>query len=293
VGLVLLALLIATVLYSTTPPDSPAYLNVALTRTYWFVARWNWYEQFGLIAPIAILAAIGLRRTGPSQRTGRTLARTGAVAGTVAIGVAVLFARANAPNYLVARLQPLRIFQIIYILMILALGAALGEKFLQSKPSRWIVIFALLAVIMMFAQRQTFPHSPHLELPWNKTNNGWQLAFEWISANTPVDALFALDAHYVTQPGEDAQTFRAIAERSALADYSKDGGEASITPALTAAWATGQAAQTDLNTASDASRITILRPLGVSWIVLPNTAATSFPCDYSDEAAKVCRLPLQ
>jgi hypothetical protein len=292
VGLVLLALLIATVLYSTTPPDSPAYLHVALTRTYWFVARWSWYEQFGLVAPIAILAAIGLQRTGPSHTPGRALARTGAVAGTVAIGVAVLFARADAPNYLVARLQPLRIFQVIYILMILAVGAALGEKFLQRRPSRWIVTFALLAIVMLGAQRQTFPHSPHLELPWSKTNNGWQRAFEWISTHTPVDALFALDAHYVTQPGEDAQTFRAIAERSALADYSKDGGEASITPALTAAWATGQAAQTGLNTASDASRITVLRPLGVSWIVLPDTAATSFLCDYSDEAVKVCRLPL-
>jgi hypothetical protein len=291
-GLGLLALLLAMVLYNATPPDSSAYHNVALTRTYWFIARWQWYEQFGLAAPVAILAAIGLRRTGISHPAGRALARTGAVAGAVAMGVALLFARTNAPNYLVARLQPLRIFQILYILMILALGAALGERFLQRKPFRWIVTFALLGAIMLFAQRQTFPGSAHLELPGSKTDNGWQRAFEWISTHTPDDALFALDAHYVTQPGEDAQTFRAISERSALADYSKDGGEAAITPALTAAWATGQTAQTDLNTASDASRITALRPLGVGWIVLPGTAATGFRCDYSDAAAKVCRLPL-
>ena len=71
-------------------------------------------------------------------------------------------------------------------------------------------------------------------------------AFLWIRGNTPKDALFALDADYINAPGEDAQSFRAIAERSALPDYSKDGGEASIAPDLTAAWSIGQAAQRGL-----------------------------------------------
>jgi hypothetical protein len=144
---------------------------------------------------------------------------------------------------------------------------------------------------MVLADRQTFPRSAHLELPWRQTGNSWQRAFEWISRNTPVDALFALDAHYVTQPGEDAQTFRAIAERSALADYSKDGGETSISPGLTAAWSIGQTAQTGLNSASDAQRVAKLRPLGVGWIVLPASATTAFACDFADDAVKVCRLP--
>ena len=53
-----------------------------------------------------------------------------------------------------------------------------------------------------------------------------------------------LDSHYITSPGEDAQSFRAIAERSAMPDYSKDGGEASIMPGLTSAWMSGVVAQT-------------------------------------------------
>jgi hypothetical protein len=287
----ILAVLVAALLYRNAQPETAAYLQVALTRTYWFVAHWQWYEQFGLLAPWAILIIIGLRSNATTSAQARALARTGALAASVSIIVSLLFARTPAPTYMVARLQPLRIFQIVYILMILAIGAFLGEKLLQRKPLRWAVTYTLLAAIMVLAERQTFPRSDHLELPWQQPRNGWQRAFIWIATNTSVDALFALDAHYVTQPGEDAQTFRSMAERSALADYSKDGGEASITPSLTAAWFIGQTAQTDLNTASDATRIARLQPLGVDWIILPQAANTSFACDYNDEAVKVCRLP--
>jgi hypothetical protein len=191
----------------------------------------------------------------------------------------------------IARLQPLRNFQLIYILMILAIGAFVGDKLLHRKIRRWITTFAALALVMVYAERCTFPASAHFELPGREPINSWERAFEWIRVSTPVDALFALDANYVTHPGEDAQTFRSIAERSAVADYSKDGGEASITPALTTLWSTGQAAQTGLSTTTDARRIATLQPLGVSWIVLPSGATTRFTCSYTDETVKVCRLP--
>jgi hypothetical protein len=288
-----LAFLTATLLYKTAPFEGTDYVRVALTRDYWFVARWHWYEQFGLAAPLAILAAIGLRPSYAASRAARGLALAGTVAGAVAIIVASIFARTNGSTYLVARLQPLRIFQLVYILMILAVGAFLGEILLQRRAHRWIATFAVLALIMLCAERYTFPRSAHFESPGREPRNGWERAFEWIRVSTPVEALFALDANYVSQPGEDAQTFRAVAERSAIADYSKDGGEASITPSLTALWFTGQAAQTGLNTETDAKRIATLRPLGVSWVVLPTGASTGFTCGYTDEAVKVCRLPAQ
>ncbi len=291
IGLGLFAILLAAVIYKAAAPEPAAYLSVALTRTYWFVASWHTYEQFGLAAPIAILAVIGFRRRNQTSAAAIGLACTGAVAGTIGCIVAVLFARVDSPTYMVARLQPLRVFQIVYILMILAVGAFLGERLLQRRASRWLTMFTLLAAVMVYAERQTFPCSSHFESPGSKPENAWVRAFEWIRVSTPQDALFALDAHYVSQAGEDVQTFRAIAERSALADYSKDGGVASITPALTAAWLTGQTAQTGLNTATDAARIAALRPLGVSWIVLPGATATGFMCPYTEEAAKVCRLP--
>ena len=290
-ALSLFAILAAAILYKTAPPETTEYLSVALTRTYWFVACWHWYEQFGLAAPLAILAVVALQRRYSANAAARGLAFTATVAGTVAIIIASLFARTGSPTYLVARLQPLRTFQLVYILMILAVGAFLGETLLRRKAYRWIVTFATLALIMLYAERYTFPNSAHFESPGREPRNDWERAFEWIRLSTPVDALFALDAHYVTQPGEDAQTFRAVAERSAIADYSKDGGEASITPTLTTLWFTGQAAQTGLNTETDAKRIATLRPLGVSWVVLSSGTPTGFMCSYADEAVKVCRLP--
>ena len=239
-ALSLLAILAAAILYKTAPPETAEYLSVALTRTYWFVASWHWYEQFGLAAPLAILAIVALQPRYSANAATPGLALTGTVAGSVAVIIASLFAQTSSRTYLIARLQPLRIFQLVYILMILAVGAFLGETLLRRKVYRWIITFVLLALVMLYAERYTFPNSAHFEAPGREPINNWERAFEWIRLSTPVDALFALDAHYVTQPGEDAQTFRAVAERSAIADYSKDGGEASITPALTTLWFTGQ-----------------------------------------------------
>jgi hypothetical protein len=140
-------------------------------------------------------------------------------------------------------------------------------------------------------QRNIYPASQHFEWPGQTPRNPWMQAFVWVRDNTPKDAFFALDAHYITQDGEDAQGFRGIAQRSALPDYSKDGGEASITPALAEAWFAGQAAQNRLSEEDDRARIAILRPLGVGWVVLQQAAPTRWPCPYRNRAAKVCRLP--
>ena len=61
-ALSLFAVLAAALLYKTAPLETTPYLSVALTRTYWFVERWHWYERFGLVAPIAILATVALQR---------------------------------------------------------------------------------------------------------------------------------------------------------------------------------------------------------------------------------------
>ena len=45
-----------------SPAESAAYREIALTRSYWFLARWSWYELAGLAAPLAILAVIARQR---------------------------------------------------------------------------------------------------------------------------------------------------------------------------------------------------------------------------------------
>jgi hypothetical protein len=294
-GLCCASVALAAVLHVSAPSESGDYVRVAMTRVYWFPSEWHWYEQVGLIAPLIIVAvvAFGRRREGDAARV--SLARMAVAAGVTAVVVAALFARTGLATHMVARLQPLRIFQIVYVVMILAVGATLAERVLHRRKVAWVAAFGLLAGVMVFAERQTFPESAHIELPkelpWSTPKGEWEKAFAWISRNTPKDALFAVDADYITKPGEDAQCFRAIAERSVLPDYSKDGGETAIAPKLTAAWAQGEAAQARLSEASDARRLASLRPLGVTWLVLERDAVTGFGCDYVNGAVKVCRLP--
>ena len=89
------------------------------------------------------------------------------------------------------RLQPLRIFQLVYVVMILIVGAVLGERVLQRRLLRWATTFGLLAVIMFFVQRHTFSSSAHLELPHRRRKTDGSRRVLWISRKTPKDALFA------------------------------------------------------------------------------------------------------
>ena len=309
------AALFAAALQHSAKAESADYVRVALTRTYWFPSEWRWFELAGLMAPLAILAIAAWRHaTSPgaprlaSETWVRTttplyvepsvaLARMALAAGVTAWIVAAIFARADSPAHLVARLQPLRVFQIVYLVMVLLLGVNLGAMLSSSRllsgARRWAAAVLLLGGTMFAANRAAFPNSPHLELPWLAPRNPWVRAFLWIRESTPKDALFALDADYINSTGEDTQCFRAIAERSALPDYSKDGGEASIAPELTTAWVVGQSAQQNLSAPSetDAKRIAALRPLSVSWIVLESSAVTHFGCSYQNATVKVCRLP--
>jgi hypothetical protein len=290
----------ATCINAGATPETADYRRIALTRSYWFPAAWSWYELAGLAAPLAILAIFAWRKSREPQsrisadgaNPARSLAQMAVTAGATAWLVATLFARAGASTHLLARLQPLRVFHIVYLVMVLVLGATLGELVLRRHAWRWAAAMLLLGGIMFASARTAFPTSRHLELPWTAPRNPWVQAFLWIRDNTPKDALFALDADYINAPGEDAQCFRAIAERSSLPDYSKDGGEASIAPELTSEWKEGQQAQQQLSApaSTDAMRIATLSPLGVSWLVLDAHAATNLDCPYANALVKVCRL---
>jgi len=284
------AVIVAAILRLAAQPESSDYRQVAMSRYYWFLSRWQWYEWLGLLGPMAILTFTAFPRKNRDTEAATILARMSLTVATAAVLVALLFAWPNATNLLVARLQPLRIFQIVYVVMILIVGAQLSV-WLGNRRTRWAATFLVLASIMFLAERETFPSSAHIEMPDSQQKNAWVQAFEWIRNNTPKDALFALDADYITKPGEDAQSFRAIAERSALPDYSKDGGEAAITPSLTAAWRAGQTLQSKLSDRSDHDRIASLQPAGVSWVVLARGAVTALPCRYTNAAVKVCPLP--
>jgi hypothetical protein len=292
VGLAAAAVVAAVALRLVAQPESIAYQHVALSRYYWFLSQWHWYELAGAVAPLGIMAAVAWQRRRNRGSAQFELAWMCLTTGAIAIMVAALFARVQSANHLVARMQPMRMFQLIYIVMILLLGGMLAQ-WMGKRTLHWAAAFGLLAAGMIYAERMTFPASDRIEMTEviEVPENGWVQAFEWIRKNTPKDAVFALDADYITRPGEDAQGFRAIAERSALPDYSKDGGEAAITPALTEEWKAGEEAQSRLSERTDEDRVAALAKKGVSWLVLERKAKTSFTCEYSNAAVKVCRLP--
>jgi hypothetical protein len=305
--LTLAALALATMLHVLAPSETTALIAAEISRYYWFLSQWQWFELLGLAGPLAVLAALLSRfrkQSDPLSDTAATLCRASIAIGCIATLVVLLFAHESSRTHLVARLQPLRAFLPIYAIMTLLLGATLSQLALEARQrlrsstartalaSLPAIVLLALAATMFYVQRNTFPASQHLELPWlaQHNRNPWVRAFLWARDNTPRDALFALDAKYVNEDGEDAQTFRATALRSAVPDFSKDGGEAAITPSLAEQWQQGAAAQNNLSIETDAVRDARLSPLGVTWMVLHSTAPTAHPCPYDNGSIKVCRL---
>ena len=281
-------LALAGILTMVSGREDAQYRIVVMTRYYWFLSQWHWYEVLGLMAPLLLLCGFA----GRSGSSVRTLARAALLLGVTSTLVALTFARATMANHLVARLQPLRALQLVYIVMILYMGAWLGEHLLKTERLRWLLLLALASAPIGYAAHETYANSDHFEVPGRTPRNQWQQAFLWVRDHTPPDALFTMDPFYITQGiKEDAQTFRAIAERDVLPDYSKDGGEAAVAPALTEAWARGVTAQTNLDREGDAARIKALRTLRPDWAILQAQSSTTWHCPYRNSLVKVCALP--
>jgi hypothetical protein len=276
--------------------ESAAHHIAVLTRYYYFLSVWHWYEWVGLVAPLALLAVYGWWREKDDDRSlprraDTTLALGSIAIGVIAIALCLLFARPESHSHLMATLQPIRSFLFVYYCMFLLLGGLLGEHGLQRVAWRWTLLACALGGLMYSVEHATYPALAQVELPWVESRNPWAEAFLWVRHNTPTDAVVALDADYIQADGENAQGFRAIAERSSLADFSKDGGSASIFPALAEKWMVEHTADTGLSQMSDAERARRLAPFHVSWVILQQPAATRLECPYENERVKVCRLP--
>jgi len=289
-GVLLFALLLAALVNLLAPATPVGYAPIALSRGYWFLSGWHWYEIGGLAAPLLLLGAM-TRKVKLLNECGRWLALMAVSAGMAGIALSLVFAHESAHSYFVAMLQPLRIFHTIYIVLILLMGGMLAGVLLKRDPVRWTATFLVLGALMFYVQLQTFPHSSHIELPGRSPSNDWERGFKWIRDNTPADATFALDARYIESAGEDAQNFRAIAERSAVPDYTKDGGIAAVDPVLTPAWRSGQAIDVDLASMADVKRQENLAGAHIRWLVLPRSSETRFNCPYQNQIMKVCRVP--
>jgi hypothetical protein len=144
---------------------------------------------------------------------------------------------------------------------------------------------------MYLAQRALFPASPQVEWPWVAQKNPWTQAFVWVRENTPKDAFFALDPYHMAIEGEDAIGFRALAERSMLADAVKDSGAVTMFPPMADEWLRQVNAQKDWKHFQLADFQRLRAEFGVNWVVLQQPGVPGLVCPYQNKAVLVCPLP--
>ena len=275
---------------SLDPPTSPAYHAAAMRHGFHYIQLWQWYEQVGIVAPVLLFWWFGrvarARQWRLLDRVCRALILYDLVYFSAAL-VVDLPARFES----LARLQPLRSLHLLYTLMFLIMGGFLGELVLKNRVWRWLALLVPLSAGMFVAQLALFPASAHIEWPGRLSKNPWAQAFVWVRDNTPVDAVFALDPAYMQLPGEDTTGFRCLAQRSRLADASKDSGAVSMFPPLAEEWWAQVQAQTLWKNFESEDFLRLKNKYHVSWVVEQQPGIAGLDCAYQNSAVRVCRIP--
>ncbi len=275
---------------SLDPPTSPAYHAAAMRHGFHYIQLWQWYEQLGILAPVALFWWFGRVARARQWRRLELLCWALIVYDLVYFSAA-LVVDLPARFESLARLQPLRSLHLLYMLMFLIMGGLLGEFVLKNRVWRWLALFVPLGVGMLVAQRALFPASAHIEWPGRTPKNQWAQAFVWVRDNTPVDAVFALDPDFMQLPGEDTIGFRCLAQRSRLADTSKDSGAVSMFPPLAEEWWAQVQAQTPWKSFQAEDFLRLKNTYGVSWVVVQQPGVAGLDCAYQNAAVRVCRIP--
>lgn len=273
-------------------PGTPAWQEAARTRWYHYLLCWPWPAWIGIFAPLGLLWWINRFAQQKNlvllAQVARKLAWFGMVIFVISAALTMPPALERFTPY-----QPMRGFHLLYILLMLFAGGLLGEFVLKQDAIRWLALFLPIAVAMFYVQRQTLPASPHVELPAAAPRNPWLQAFAWIKASTPNDSYFVLDPRYVELPAEDFHGFRALAERSMMADYVKDSGVALLFPAIAERWQREVHARDGWRkfTATDFHRLR--ENFGADWALIENShpAARELDCPYSNDVVRACRIP--
>jgi hypothetical protein len=270
-------------------PPPAAYHQVALEHPYFYLLQWHWYEWLGAIAPIPILWWFSRIARSRQLRNLDLLCRALIVYELVYLLVSLILtipARFEA----LARLQPMRSLYLLYVLFFLFGGGLLGEYVLKNRVWRWVTLFVPLCAGMFMAQRALFPASAHIEWPRAVPKNQWVQAFLWIRANTPRDAIFALNPTHMDIPGEEENSFEAVAQRSMLADANKASGAVSMFPAMAEEWFSQIQAESGWTTFQVQDFRRLKTQYGVSWVVLQQPGTVGLDCPYQNATVLVCRL---
>ncbi len=269
---------------------TPAWRRALEQHSYYILTSWAWYEWLGAIAPpclLLLLARLAIRRGND-----RFFQLAVAVAAYSVVQLLVALCMLLPPGLeRLIPLQPMRFLHLTFLLMALLAGAALGEYVLQRRTLLWLLVFVPLAGLNGYAQRLRYPATANLELPWSQPRNQWVKAFLWVRAHTPEPAVFAMDPDYLALPGEDNHSFRAIAERSSLADDEKDPAVVTQVPELAPVWLAQHNEQAGWKgwTYGDFAHLKATTP--ARWVLVAPAQSHGMDCPFTNPAVSVCRLP--
>ena len=269
---------------------SDTWRDALRSRPYYFLSEWRWFEWLGALAPLALfwlLWRLALRR-------GETMLARFALAvfayGIFQQSLAVVLAGTPSFERLIP-LQPMRYLQLVYYFLALVGGCLIGKHLLRAQVWRWAAFLLAVNLGMFASQRALFASSQHLEWPGRAPANPWLQSFAWIRANTPPDAYFALDPNYLAAPGEDYHSFRALAERSQLADAIKDAAVVTQVPELGPVWERQVNAQAGWAHFQLADFERLKAGFGVDWVLVSYPAPAGLACRWHNDALAVCRIP--
>lgn len=268
---------------------NPAWRKAVNTRDFLFLYRWSWYEWLGVLGALFLFWL--LMRL--AQRRGQTLLSRFAFA-VLIYGVfqqVVAIAMLTPPSLIrLAPLQPMRYLQIIYCFLALFAGCLAGEYLLKKRAWRWALFLLVTNGAMLSAQEAEFPQCSHFEMPWMRSSNPWLQAFAWIRQNTPKDAYFALDPNYLAAPDEDYHSFRALAERSELADGIKDTSVVTQIPQLAPEWDRELQAESGWHDFKLADFERLKREFGVDWVIVRYPELTGLNCEWHNGELAICQI---
>jgi hypothetical protein len=147
-----------------------------------------------------------------------------------------------------------------------------------------------LAARMWSPHDDSYPDSAPVKLHDSGHQSNWTAAFLWIRDHTPKDAVFALDPNYMKRSGEDDHGFRAVAERSVLADNLKDSGAVSLFPELADRWKDQVQAQSGIERFHPADFENLAKRYPVTWILTNRPGPAGLTCPYENQELAVCRI---
>jgi hypothetical protein len=271
-------------------PPSQIWLEALRSRHWFRLYQWAWYEWLGAIGPLVLFwLVMYIARKQEEVKLAR-FATAVFIYGIFQQVVAMVIISPVAPIGF-STLEPMRYLHLIYIFLALILGAYLGRYVLKAHMWRWAVFLLLASSCMFLVQRQLFAGTEHIELPGRASANPWLQAFAWIRQNTPQDAYFALDPKYMAAPGEDYHSFRALAERSVLADAIKDTSVVTKVPDLGPIWESQVAAQAGWTNFQLADFERLKAQFGVNWALVSYPHPEGLLCAWHNHTLSVCQIP--